>query len=343
MGHDPDIDPILADLKQADADLAEGLANHRKEIEGLNQTMEQLAARVAKMEHDGTTSPVVVQPSPGWAPKFAGDTQTGQIRWGCSYNSNGVPTAHETAAGVPVGLRRTFWDMNKTASLLSTVKADQTAGRLPWVSVKLGTTWKNAAAGTIDAALTKLFTDLKATGKSVWFTAHHEPEGGNGTAFPDDGQGTEVDWRNMQRHLRTLIDGVGAKNIGFAPILMSWTFDSRSGRNPADWWVDGVWDFAGIDHYVEAASTSVMTPMWNNALAFYKGKGLKVALAEWGNKDHLATGAAEMQAWYDHLLASGALGAAYFDTSLNGGVPLSGDALTKFRDLMKAPTSIRIS
>lgn len=343
MPHDPDLDPIIADLKQADSDLADGLAQHSRDIAAVNKLFAELAERVAKMEHDGSVPPPVVGPPTGWAPKFAGDTQAGQqIRWGCSYNSNGVPSAHETAAGVPVGLRRTFWDMSKTASLLSTVKADQTAGRLPWVSVKLGTTWKNVAAGTIDAALTKLFTDLKATGKPVWFTAHHEPEGGNGTAFPDDGQGTEVDWRNMQAHVRTLIDAVGAPNIAFAPILMAWTFDTRSGRNPADWWVPGIWDFAGIDHYVEAASNTVMTSMWNNTLAFYKSKGLKIALGEWGNKDHLASGAAEMQAWYDHLLANGVLGACYFDTSLNGGVPLSADALAKFRELMKAPTSIRI-
>ena len=83
--------------------------------------------------------------------------------------------------------------------------------------------------------------------------------------------------------------------------------------------------------------------MWTNALAFYKAKGLKVALGEWGNKDHGTTGVNEMQAWYDHLRANSVIGACYFDTSLNGGVPLSGAALEKFRALMKAPTSIHIS
>lgn len=305
--------------------------------------IELVKARIAKLEETDSVVPDPVTPPSSWVPKFAGDVKPGNIRWGCSYQSNGVPVSHETAAGVAVGVRRTFWDMSKTAGLLSTVKADHTAGRLPYVSVKLGTSWKNVAAGTIDAALTKLFNDLKATGKPVWFTAHHEPEGGNGTPYPDEGQDSETDWRAMQVKVRKLIDATGAKNIAFGPTLMAWTFSPSSGRNPADWWVDGIWDFAGIDNYVEASATTMRTAGWNNALAFYNSKGLKIALGEWGNKDHTATGASEMQAWYDHLRSVGAIGACYFDTSLNGGVPLSGEALIKFRELMKVSTSININ
>jgi hypothetical protein len=198
------------------------------------------------------------------------------------------------------------------------------------------------ASGTIDTQLSNLIKNLGTVNGPVWFTVHHEPEGGNCTAYPDDGQGTEPDWRNMQKKIRELVDQSGVKNVAFASILMAWTFDSRSGRNPADWWVDGIWDFAGIDHYVDASATTVNSGMWKNALAFYKAKGIKIGLGEWGNKDHTVTGAAEMQEWYDHLRSEGIVGACYFDTSLNGGVPLSGEALAKFRELMKAPTSVRL-
>jgi hypothetical protein len=344
MGIDPDLEPIIADLKQADSDLADGLAGHSKKLSELTIAVEQLGVRITELANKPVTPPPVVTPPTGtWTPKFPGDTQPGKIRWGCSYNSNGVPTPHETAAGVPVGVRRTFWQLGQASSLLSTVKADHAAGRVPWVSIKLSDSWKNTAAGSLDTQLTALFNNLKATGKTVWFTAHHEPEGGNGTAFPDEGQDTEGDWRAMQVRVRTLLNGTGANaNVAFASCLMAWTWDSRSGRNPADWWVPNTWDFAGIDHYVEASSTELMTPMWKNTLAFYKSKNLKIALGEWGNKDHTSTGAAEMQAWYDHLRSESVIGACYFDTSLNGGVPLSGAVLTKFHELMKAPTSIRI-
>lgn len=272
--------------------------------------------------------------------KFPGQPDADTIRWGCSHQANGVPTSHEQAAGVPVGLRRTFWRLDQATKLVATCKADHAAGRLPYVSIKLSDTWENTAAGKLDAPLTSLIKAMDALGLPIWFSVHHEPEGGNGTAYPDEGQGSEKHWRAMQAHVRKLIDAAGAKNIAFGSTLMSWTFDSRSKRNPADYWVDGIWDFAGLDHYVDANATTVLSTMWKNALAFYKDKGIPVALGEWGNKDHTVTGAAEMQEWYEHLIDNGVVGACYFDTDLNGGVPLSGEALTKFRSLMKDPRSV---
>lgn len=277
-----------------------------------------------------------------WTPRFPGDVQPGTIRWGCSQRNNGVPTAHETAAGVPVGVRRTFWRLDQAAKIVDTARADIAAGRVPWVSIKLGTSWTSAAGGSIDAQLRDLFQKLGALGGAVWFTAHHEPEGGNGTPYPDEGQGSEPQWRAMQQQVRRVLDASGATNIAFASILMAWTFSPSSGRNPADWWVDGVWDLAGIDNYVEAAATTVRTAGWDNAVAFYAAKGLPVALGEWGNKDHTASGAAEMTAWYEHLLDVGVVAASYFDTDANGGVPLSGAVLTRFRELMADPRSVTL-
>jgi hypothetical protein len=60
-----------------------------------------------------------------WTPEFPGDVQQGTIRWGSSIQGNGDPVArHETIAGVPLGVRRTFWSMAKTSGLLSTARAD---------------------------------------------------------------------------------------------------------------------------------------------------------------------------------------------------------------------------
>ena len=266
----------------------------------------------------------------------------GKIRWGCSYNSNEIPTAHEQAAGVRVGVRRTFWQLSQQTSLLAAVKADVAAGRVPWISVKPGALWANVAKGAIDSQLTSLFVQLKAIGRPVWFSIHHEPEGGNGTPYPDDGQGTEDDWRAMQSHVADLLNRSGAINVAFAPILMAWTFSPSSGRNPIDWWVPGIWDFIGIDLYQssEGGPSPVDQDMWLRTLAFYKDRGMRIAIGELGNKDHGPSGAAEMQDTYDHLIEIGSPGCAYFDTSLNGGKPLSGEALTKFRQLLAAPTSV---
>lgn len=352
MGIDPDLQPYLDDINrtlvQLRADLnavQDGLAaqgsaivnldaRHDVDINALNTRIDLLG--------DVVTPPP--PPPPTWQPEFPGDVKPGTIRWGCSFQSNGVPSAHEAAAGVSVGVRRTFWRLDQATKIVDTAKADIAAGRVPWVSVKLTSlaSWKQAAAGQVDDHLANLFVRLGALGGAVWFTAHHEPEGGNGTPYPDEGQGSEVHWRAMQQRVRQVLDGTGVTNVAFAPILMAWTFSPSSGRNPADWWVDGIWDFAGIDNYVEASATTVRTQGWDNAVKFYGDRGLRIGVGEWGNKDHGDSGASEMRSWYDHLVSVGSPGACYFDTNLNGGVPLSGAALEEFRRLMNDPRSVRL-
>lgn len=332
MAIDPDVEEALKALRE------EYDANFNALHELINLNYERLSDRLTLLE-----SPVEPPPEPEWEPAFPGDARPGMIRWGCSHESNGVPSVHETAANVAVGVRRTFWRLDQASKIISTCKADHAAGRLPWVSIKLGASWQNTANGAIDSQLTSLIKALGLLDLPVWFTAHHEPEGGNGTAYPDEGQGSEVHWREMQKRVRQLIDNANVHNIAFASILMAWTFDSRSGRNPNDWWVDGIWDFVGIDHYIEANATTMISPMWKNAKAFYDAKGIKIAIGEWGNKDHTATGAAEMQEWFDHLRTNNVVGACYFDTSLNGGVPLSGAALAKFHELMNSPYALLVS
>jgi hypothetical protein len=289
-------------------------------------------------------------PPPGWTPKFAGDVKPGFNRWGCAIDGNADPKYHESPAGHALGLRRTFWAWNN-ASMIATAKADIAAGRLPWVSVKTPG-WAAVAAGTYDAQLDSMLKQLNALGGPVWFTVHHEPENDDFTTGAAKG-GAPV-WIAMQKHVRSRIVATGAKNVAFASILMSWTFDARSGRKPADWWVDGVWDFCGIDHYISSATpTSITTStMWTGAHSFYTAKGIKVALGEWGNRGTDAQAAKEMQDFYNFACASGTsgksqvIGQSYFDSGLNspsGSWELAGEPLTKFRALLSAPTSLPAS
>jgi hypothetical protein len=320
---------------------------HQSTLTTLNGVASTLTSQVSALtikvdKLSGTVTPPPPPPPPPVTGTFPGDVAKGTIRWGCSSPNNGIPTAHETAAKAPVGVRRTFWQLSQQTSLLAAVKADVAAGRVPWVSVKPGTLWANVAKGTVDSQLTSLFVQLKAIGRPVWFSIHHEPEGGNGTPYPDDGQGTEDEWRAMQIHVGDLLNKSGAINVAYAPILMAWTFTPKSGRNPLDWWVPGIWDFIGIDLYQssEGGPSPVDQDMWLQTLAFYKERGMRIAIGELGNKDHGPSGAIEMQDTYDHLIEIHCPGVAYFDTDQNGGKPLSGEALTKFRQLLAAPTSV---
>jgi hypothetical protein len=305
-----------------------------------------------------TTTKPASQPAAPVAPpsarpgSFPGDVAAGYVRWGAAVGGNSDPAPrHETVAGVPMGLRRTYFGWDNRMKMVSTAKADLAVGRLPWVSMKTPG-WAAMASGTYDAQIDELLRGLGALDGPVWLTVHHEPEGGGGSKGPDDPAGAPA-WRAMQQKIRERITATGVQNVAFAPILMSWTFDPRSGRNPADWWVPGVWDFAGIDHYSELEkNTTVEIPMWVNARNFYTSKGLKIAVGEWGNRGTDAQAAAEMRAFYDMAVKSGTsgqaqvIGLAYFDSDLNsptGGWALQGQPLDEFRRLMKAPTSLRAS
>lgn len=352
MPYDPDLDAVfakLADLESLRSRLGSAeskllttqqeLASTNSQVHQLTNEVTTLKAEVADLKQGG----IVIPP----AATFPGDPGKGFIRWGSSIGGNADPVArHESIAGVPMGVRRTFYDMSKVTSLVNTCSADIAAGRIPWVSVKLGATWRNVAAGTIDTALDAMFKRLALLPGPIWFTAHHEPEGGNGTPYPDDGQGTEPDWRNMQVRVRRVLDASGAKNIAFAPILMSWTWDTRSGRNPLNYWVPDIWDFAGIDHYKDNTSTTPLAEMagWKECLKFYTARNLRIGVGEWGNRSTGTLGVQQMQAFYDHLLSIDSPGCAYFDSALNttnGSWELTGDPLVKFRDLMKVATSKR--
>jgi hypothetical protein len=301
-------------------------------------------------------SPATPKPTPGFVPGFPGDVAPGSIRWGAAIQGNGDPVArHESVAGVPMGVRRTYFGWtHRTGWMIRVARTDLAAGRLPWVSIKTPG-WAAMASGAHDAEIDEMLRALDGLGGPVWLTVHHEPEGGNGTPYPDDGPGSEPAWRAMQQRIRDRMNAVGTRNIAFAPILMAWTHNPQSRRDPAAWWVDGIWDFAGIDSYQDnQAATTVVTRSLSRANAFYASKGLKMALGEWGNVGRDATAANEMTSFYRFATASGStpgtsqvIAMAYFDSNLNspktGGWQLFGEPLNQFRQLMRAPTSLRVN
>ena len=285
-----------------------------------------------------------------WSAAFPGDVRPGLIRWGAAIDGNADPARHEGPTAVPLGLRRTFfqWSQRET-SMVTTAKGDLTARRVPWVSVKTPG-WSAVASGAHDVEIDAMLRKLDALGGPVWLTVHHEPEGGAGINFPDDPGGAAA-WRAMQQRFRARMTAVGTKNIAFGSILMSYTWDSTSGRNPADWWVADTFDFAGIDHYIQKESTtSVNTPVFKSVRSFYGTRGVPIAIGEWGNRGTDAAAANEMQGFYNLAVGSATdgagariLGMAYFDSNLNspsGGWSLTGEPLNRFRALMGAPTSV---
>lgn len=292
-------------------------------------------------------APVPVDPSagyPGWVPE-------GAVRWGAAIEGNGDPIRHEAATDRSLGVRRTYYQWsNRTGSVLTTARADVAAGRLPWISVKTPG-WAAMASGQLDGEIDELLRGLDSVGGPVWLTVHHEPEGGGGVGSADDPAGPAA-WRAMQVRVRERMQALGTRDVGFLPVLMAWTFDPRSGRDPDEWFVPGVWDLAAVDYYVDSvapADIATAGRQWLAARDFYGRRGLDMALGEWGNRGTDLQAAAEMLAFYAHAVesASDGLGArvvalAYFDSNLNsttGGWELTGEPLRAFRELVDAPTS----
>jgi hypothetical protein len=294
--------------------------------------------------------PGVAPLGPVPAAGFPGDVPPGVVRWGAAIGGNGDPARHEVPAGHALGLRRTFfrWDQ-RTGSMVRHAAADLAAGRLPWVSVK-PPSWAAMAGGAHDAEIDQMLRGLDGLGGPVWLTVHHEPEGGGGVNAADDPGGPAA-WRGMQLRVRQRMQALGTRNLALAPILMSWTFDPRSGRDPNQWHVPGVFDFAGVDHYVDdpALPSMIERRDWLGARAFYGRHGLAVAVGEWGNRGTDATAAEEMSAFHRHAVQSAwdgrgarVIGLSYFDSDLHsptGAWTLAGAPLERFRALLHAQES----
>lgn len=275
---------------------------------------------------------------------FPGAVPTGKVRWGCSITNNGDPKVrHEDAAGRAIGLNRVFYQANQVSKAVARIKSNADFNRLTLVSFKPPASWADVGAGKQDAWIDSMLRAVDGVGVPVWLAVHHEPEGGGaGGNVPDDPGGAPA-WRAMQKRVRDRMNAVQTKNIAFGSILMGWTFSPGSGRNPTDWYVDGIFDYAGVDHYIHSQSeTTITNQQFWTFYKFYQDRKLPLVVGEWGNIGSDLATAMEMRAFYEFAVspATPIMGISCFDSTVNGGNPLTGEPLKEFRRLMKDPRSI---
>lgn len=289
--------------------------------------------------------------SSSFTPAYPGQPRPGTLYWGAAVAANGDPVPrHETPSGHPLAVRRTFFQWSqRTTGLVSTAKDDLAHDRLPWVSVK-PPSWAEMGAGSHDAEIDAMIDALGALSGPVWLTVHHEPEGGGGSNTPDDPAGPSGHLA-MNTRVRQRIDARGAKNIALAPILMSWTWVAASGRDPEAWWGNGVYHFVGIDHYRDDQKSLLGTD-WTTIRTWAKGKGVDVAVGEWGMRGTDATASQRVHEWYDAAAGSSAdgtgarvVGLSAFDSGENapsGSWELKGEQLTAFQLLLADPRTAHV-
>lgn len=324
---------------------------------GTDPTTEPTAEPTAEPTSEPTSEPTA-EPSPeptsdptpdaGTAAAFPGAPEAGTVLWGASVTGNTDPAVrHEQPAGVPVGVRRTFFQWrHRTSYMVDTAQHDLSVGRLPWVSIK-PPSWADMAAGQHDAEIDQMLQALDALDGPVWLTVHHEPEGGSGVNSPDDPAGP-AGHVAMNRRVRERMTALGVDNIALAPVLMSWTFDPGSGRNPDEWWGPGIYDFFGVDHYRDEEAT-LLTQRWNTVRTWAAARDVDVAVGEWGMRGSDAAAGQRVRDWYTAATGSATDGngarviaLSAFDSSLNsptGSWELTGDQLDTFHDLMQHPDS----
>ncbi|CAN5427061.1 hypothetical protein BH10PAT3_BH10PAT3_4850 [soil metagenome] len=284
--------------------------------------------------------------------RFPGDPNplvSGKAYWGAAIAGNGDPKRHELPTGASLSVRRTFWQWSAAANLNSgmfkTVDTDLKSNRLPFISIKTPG-WAVVAGGKDDTQLDAALSKLDSYGKPVWFAMHHEPEGGGGRNIADDPGGATA-WRAMQKHVRDRMNVLQTRNIAFMPILMSYTWNPSSGRNPEDWWVPGIWDAYIVDHYHDNEKGDMFSGgSWDTFASWVEKKGLPYGTAEWGNRGTDAVAADEMRAFWDWSFRSkkDVIVYTYFDSGLNspnGSWELTGQPLSIFQDILKNDTRVQ--
>ena len=142
---------------------------------------------------------------------------------GAATTRTGGWTALEALCGGPLAVRRSFNNSTFGLQALSNTAmySDIAAKRRSVYSFK--TTTASMASGAQDAALAKLVDAIEAAQHPTWLCWRHEPEDDGEPAAPWVSAFNRFAAKALRPHVTP------------TAIYIGWTWDSRSGRNPADW------------------------------------------------------------------------------------------------------------
>jgi hypothetical protein len=206
--------------------------------------------------------------------------KTGTI-YGAATGNEPAWSALDALVG-PMPVRRTFESGFVADFRSSKAWPDVAAGRHSVWSFKIGGDYLGFIAGSWDNRIHTLL-DTIPDGHRVSLVCQHEPENDAGIVA--------ADWRGTQARLAVLASMHAAPDVlDVVPVLMGWTFNPQSGRDPDDWFdgsmaANGI-RTVGIDEYQPADSTWQAWPV--RAARFtpvVEGWGCKPAICEVGCPD----------------------------------------------------------
>lgn len=246
--------------------------------------------------------------------RFPGDPGAGRLYYGVSM-PDGL-RAFERELGKRVTLHRRYYQAYQTDEMVRQARRDLEHGRLPHLSTKPPGTWGAVAAGSHDGWIRQVASLLRRLHSPVFFTVHHEPE--------DDAGGTGMranDFVAMTTRAVNIFKQE-APNVAVFPVLQSWSFDYRSGRNPAEWFVPAAPIF-GVDLYNPWSLTNGKS--WVNFSSKLQeikpyAQGRPIAIGEYGCRtDPTRPGRAAdwMRDAFDYARANNVVSMSYFNSYRN--------------------------
>ncbi len=243
--------------------------------------------------------------------RFPGDPGVSRLYYGAKVYDPLMPW--ESRLGRRLSVHRSFYQAYQMDLLVGQARRDLRHGRLPHVSTKPPSTWRSVATGQDDAWLRLLADRLRQLGGPVFFTIHHEPE--------DNAIGSGMQPQDFVAMTSRVVSifSLRAPNVSVVPVLMSWTFDERSGRNPAEWFVPSAPVF-GVDIYNPWSQTNGSP--WESFDSQLQdtvkyAHGLPIAVGEYGcrtDPSNPGRAADWMRDAFDSARANNVVSMSYFNT-----------------------------
>jgi hypothetical protein len=287
----------------------------------------------------GTTPTAASTPSSS-APATTGTPPAGQLYYGAA-TKDGNLSAFEGELGETLSCYRSFFKSWETEHLLARAQEDLAAGRVPLVSIKPPASWAETARD--QAWLDGLTGPLSALDGPVYLIINHEPEN-DAHQF-----GTPADYVALQDAALASADAAGG-NVTVVPILSTWSFDDRAGRNPKAWNVRDA-PIYGVDLYNPWAPG--MEHPWvpfeeKLGLAEQEAAGRPVLVGEYGCRSDPARpgrAATWLRKAFANALKENVVAMAYFDSDVgatDGSWELDAETLPVFAELLARQQVARV-
>lgn len=276
--------------------------------------------------------------------RFDGDPGANRIYYGAVIDTNTTVRAFEREMGHRLGCRRNYHSAHAPQALVKRARQEVAARRFPVLSITPPGDWRSVANGSHNGWLDQILDGLAAVDAPMTFTIHHEPENNV------NGDGNTPQWHKEMTEFVFDRAAVRAPRVYVNQILMAYTFDPVSRRDP-DAWVAPSPKIFGLDAYnwwephghVDWISFKKLV---RRAYPWIDGR--PIVIGEYGVREdpnRPGRSARWMRRAYKFAVETDIIAMNYFNTHLTGGAypwKLDGERLRVFRRKLHARRSVRM-